>query len=221
MTSCTGNACIQDGINSDKTIILYVVANNNLNPSAKHLLDNLEKYIKENYASLKSVNLIVLYNSPKGSILLVNKNKYLERVKSYGTINSLSKENMTAVLKDIGKMFPARENGVIFWSHGTGWLTAGNTRSFGDDGGEAIEITDMAESLAAKYDYVIFDACYMGSIEVATAFRNKCSYFLASPDAIPIDGIIDTTTISILVQDNPLKERLINTCEAFSHKMDR
>ena len=221
MTSCTGNACIQDDINSDKTIILYVVANNNLNPSAKRLLDNLEKYIKENYASLKSVNLIVLYNSPKGSILLVNKNKYLERVKSYGTINSLSKENMTAVLKDIDKMFPARENGVIFWSHGTGWLTAGNTRSFGDDGGEAIEITDMAESLAAKYDYVIFDACYMGSIEVATAFRNKCSYFLASPDAIPIDGIIDTTTISILVQDNPLKERLINTCEAFSHKMDR
>lgn len=73
MTSCTGNACIQDGINSDKTIILYVVANNNLNPSAKHLLDNLEKYIKENNASLKSVNLIVLYNSPKGSILLVNK----------------------------------------------------------------------------------------------------------------------------------------------------
>lgn len=140
MTSCTGNACIQDDINSDKTIILYVVANNNLNPSAKRLLDNLEKYIKENYASLKSVNLIVLYNSPKGSILLVNKNKYLERVKSYGTINSLSKENMTAVLKDIGKMFPARENGVIFWSHGTGWLTAGNTRSFGDDGGEAIEM---------------------------------------------------------------------------------
>lgn len=101
MISCTGNACIQDGINSDKTIILYVVANNNLNPSAKHLLDNLEKYIKENYASLKSVNLIVLYNSPKGSILLVNKNKYLERVKSYGTINSLSKENMTTVLKDM------------------------------------------------------------------------------------------------------------------------
>lgn len=25
MISCTGNACIQDGINRDKTIILYVV----------------------------------------------------------------------------------------------------------------------------------------------------------------------------------------------------
>lgn len=151
----------------------------------------------------------------------MNKNDHFETVNNYGRVNSLSKDTMTAVLKDIENMFPAKECGIIFWSHGTGWLTAGNTRSFGDDGGEAIEICDMAEALVVNYDYLIFDACYMGSIEVATTFKDKCSYFIASPYAIPTDGIIDTTALSFLSKDSPIKKRVTNICEAFSHKTNQ
>lgn len=148
-TSCTGNAtiCNVDNTKRKKTIILYVIANNNLATHAKHLVNNLEKYLFNNSASLDSLNLLVFYNSPTESILLVNKNDHFETVNNYGRANSLSKDTMTAVLKDIENMFPTKECGIIFWSHGTGWLTAGNTRSFGDDGGEAIEICDMAEAL--------------------------------------------------------------------------
>jgi len=74
---------------------------------------------------------------------------------------------MKQVLNDIIQMYPAQEYGLILWSHGTSWLPAGSSlRSFGEDSGEQMNIPDLAENLPIKFDFILFDACLMVSVEV-------------------------------------------------------
>ncbi len=52
-----------------------------------------------------------------------------------------------------------------------------------------MEITDMAEAFPFKMDYMIFDACYMGGVEVAYQLRNSTDYLIASQTEILGDGM--------------------------------
>lgn len=199
----------------DRTIILYLIANNNLESQGKILINEIEDFIiKEDNDSF---NLVIIYRDRESIKLLSNGNQRLMLRKEYGNMNSLSKNQMTEIISDICKTFPAKEIGIAFWSHGTGWLPTGNnaTRSFGDDYGESIDIYDLADSLSIKFDYIIFDACYMGGIEVASELLNSSKYYIASPTAVPTMGIIDTTSISILMQDCSLPDRLVRLCKHF------
>ena len=201
----------------DTTLILYIIANNNLEQHAECLLKEIEDII--GMKDDDSINLVVLYRARGKTLLLSNENQHLLQRKDYGDINSLSRIKMHDIIADIYKSFPSKEIGIVFWSHGTGWLSTGNneTRSFGDDKGESIDICDLATSLSIKFDYLIFDACYMGGIEVATELQNNCKYFIASPSTVPPLGIIDAKSISILIQNYSLQERLMDLCD-YSHK---
>lgn len=204
----------------DKTVVLYVIANNNLEQQGKNLINEIETFIET--TNNDSFNLVVLFKDRRQTILLSNENHQLLKRKEYGDINCLSKETMSNIISDIYQTFPAKELGIVFWSHGTGWLPTGNntTRSFGDDNGESIDIYDLADSIGGKFDYIIFDACYMGGVEVATEFQSKCRYFLASPSTVPTIGIIDATSIRFLIKDCSLPERLTNLCKYFHETKD-
>lgn len=192
-----------------QTLILYVVANNNLVSQGEILMAELAKGEIPD-----SCNLVVFYRGRERARLYSIDNHLLSVKKEYGNINCVSKAQISVIMRDIKKNYPAKEYGLVLWSHGTGWLPTGNdtTRSFGDDGGEAIDITDLAESLNVKLDYLIFDACYMGTIEVATEFQDICKYLVASPSAIPSEGIINSEALSLLVKKRPLLERLKELC---------
>ena len=64
--------------------------------------------------------------------------------------------------------YPADSYGVVFWSHGDGWLPYNNpsTRWWGQDTGNGdnrMNIPDLNEALsvAPHFDFILFDACYM------------------------------------------------------------
>ena len=204
----------------NQTIILYVIANNNLEPQGNILFNEIESFIKKE--DNNSFNLVLIYRDRESIKLFSNENHQLLLRKEYGDVNSLSKKKMSYIISDICTTFPAKEIGIAFWSHGTGWLPTGNnkTRSFGDDNGESIDIYDLSESISIKFDYIIFDACYMGGIEVATELQNTCKYFIASPTTVPTIGIIDTISLSILMQDCSLPERLVTLCKYFYEAKD-
>ena len=216
-------SCKQETLPSEikeQTIILYIIANNNLESQGKFLFNEIEGFLKTEYS--ESINLVVIYRNRKTTKLFSNENRQLMLRKEYGSINSLSKKHLSNILSDICKTFPAKEIGIAFWSHGTGWLPSGNnvTRSFGDDNGESIDVYDLAESLNITFDFIIFDACYMGGIEVATELQKHSKYFIASPTTVPTMGIIDATSIGILIQDCPLSERLVALCKNFYETKD-
>ena len=64
------------------------------------------------------------------------------------------------------------------------------------------DIREIADLLPFKLDYIIFDACFMGGVEVACEFRDKCNFVVASQTEILSDGMDYTTMISDLLEGN-------------------
>ena len=116
-----------------------------------------------------------------------------EIVKEYDTQYSVDKKVMTQVLKDMVALSPTDKIGLVFGSHGSSWLNTIYTRAFGQDGSgdNTMFIPDMVESISAvnkTFEFILFDACYMGTAEVAYAFRNVCNYQLSSVMDVPAYG---------------------------------
>lgn len=61
-----------------------------------------------------------------------------------------------------------------------------------------MDITDLAEAMPMKMDYIIFDACFMGGVEVAYEFIDKCDKMVFSQTEILADGMDYRTMLSYL-----------------------
>lgn len=58
----------------------------------------------------------------------------------------------------------------------------------------------------------------MSCIEVVAEFKDKCQYIIASPEEVPSNGIIDTKSMSFLMSDSSLSNRLLFLCNNFKFK---
>ncbi len=131
------------------------------------------------------------------------------------------------VLNYVKENFPAASYGMVFSSHGTGWLPIGYYdkgsseefdvwsasrphRSIGVDaiGHSSVEMSveAMAEAVPIHLDYLLFDACMMACVEVAYAFRDKVSVMGFSPSEVLSEGFDYTKMASLLIgeQCNPV-----------------
>ncbi len=116
--------------------------------------------------------------------------------------------------------------GIVFSSHGTGWFPPelnmqrpmaqgvvepytiehdlrkpadGLTRAFGDDHGQGMSISDLVEGISPiHFDYVLFDACFMSSVEVLYEMRNSADYIIASPAEILRSGFPFKDVVPVL-----------------------
>ena len=127
-----------------------------------------------------------------------------------------NKETMAEVFNWVREAFPAAGYGAVMSSHATGWLPedyysnpkryegrdrgssvswSPRLRSFGQEYYSAgnktqeMELKDLAAAIPYKLDYILFDACLMGTVEVAWELRNVCSYVAFSPCEIPAAGL--------------------------------
>lgn len=126
----------------------------------------------------------------------------LETAAEYDEENSASPEVFGQVLADVVRKYPSDSYGLIFASHGSGWLPVGTlsnpTRSIGADrnpgavGGVAeMEIADFAAAIPDRQlDFIVFEACLMSGVEVAYALRNKTDYILASSAELLVPGYV-------------------------------
>lgn len=104
---------------------------------------------------------------------------------------STSKEVFQAVLQKMLDNSSGQRYGLIYWSHGSGWLPAFKghalmTRSLGEDNGVSMDVEDMADVIAnlKKADFIMMDACFMGGVETAYAMHEATDYLIASPTQI-------------------------------------
>lgn len=94
---------------------------------------------------------------------------------------------------------PAEHTLLSFWNHGDGWSAAPAPPSIAsdDESGSSLSVAagDLREGLAAHVaaegplDLVVFDACYMGSWEVAHSLRDQADVMLASEAWVGDEGI--------------------------------
>lgn len=111
--------------------------------------------------------------------------------------------NAEMVFEWVNKNYPARSFNVVMWSHGSGWVSGKKSpcqRSIGIDNGNndfsnstsaAIDIDELAVLLQkqpVKPSMLLFDACFMQTLETAYALRGSAEWIVASPAEIPAKG---------------------------------
>ncbi|WP_462342541.1 clostripain-related cysteine peptidase [Phocaeicola plebeius] len=116
---------------------------------------------------------------------------------------------MEEVFTDMQTVAPSDSYGLIFGSHATGWIkgTSFQARAFGDDNGYNIDIPDLADVLKRsfpekKLDFVLFDACMMGTAEVGYELKEVTSHCIASVMETPIYGFPYDQILPYLYSEN-------------------
>ena len=174
----------------DKTVLIYMVGNNNLSSYASSNLRDLKKGFVPS-----DDNLLVYYHTTSQSPVMLQLRTdesgavVQDTVYRFPVRNSSTAESLKSALQVTHTMFPANEYGLFLWSHGTGWLPQGQySKSFGEESGYEIEITDLVKAFPYKFSFVVFDACLMGCVEVAYQMRDSVDYVIASPAEILSNG---------------------------------
>jgi hypothetical protein len=172
-----------------RTVIVYMIADNNLDNFAVNDINEME----QGWNSKLNGNLIVYVDRAQGAGVAhpvvykithdTTSNVVSPVVNVYAEQNSADASIMHQILSDIITDCPAENYGLILWSHGTGWLPAGATtdnqskqieqRSFGRDNDSEMNIFELKVALPRHFDFIIFDACYMGTIEVIYELEAK------------------------------------------------
>ena len=113
--------------------------------------------------------------------------------------------NMRKVFDYVYEKYPAESMNLVMWSHGSGWVSGEKLnspimRSIGVDNEnntysntattviEIEELADFIKSLPIEVELLMFDACFMQTVETAYALRDAVDWILASPAEIPGNG---------------------------------
>ncbi|MDR1170137.1 MAG: hypothetical protein LBK97_04805 [Prevotellaceae bacterium] len=179
-------------VRAERTVIAYMAADNDMSDVVPVDLEEMKRAYRET-----GVNLLVLMDMANETpyLLKITENGE-QRIKTYQEFNSADPANMNKLLGEITEMYSAKSYGLILWSHGTSWLPTGMPlKSFAVDGNRQMNISDLAAALPVKFDFILFDACLMGAVEVAYELRNSADFIIASPTEIidmgfPYDEIV-------------------------------
>ena len=209
----------------DRTVLVYLASDNNLYRFALQNLNDMKSAMKG-----LDGNLLVYIDELNGTSRLSKiESDGTERViETYGKENSASAAVLRRVVDRALTLYPAESYGLILWSHGMGWIPAGIeeagassglffprdseaypvTKHFGADteNGSSVhmEISDLAAALPddLTFDFILFDACFMGGVEVLYEMRHAAHYLIASPAEILGSGFPYDRIIPLIFSEN-------------------
>jgi hypothetical protein len=180
-----------------RTVIAYIAADNDLSYDAYVSLQQMKQGFLET-----GVNLIVFIDRANENPQLLEIHQGKETlVKSYPTMNTADPAILKKVLQDAIDLYPAQEYGLILWSHGSSWMPKESMlRSFGNDNGSRMNIPDLSANLPVKFNFILFDACLMGSVEVAYELKDNTDFIIASSTETIYEGFPYSEVIPELLQ---------------------
>lgn len=192
-----------------RTVLVYIAADNSLTSFAA---DDIAEMVS-GFAAVDADknNLLVYVNtqSAKPFLYQITKDSKGAVVKKvlyeYEEQNSVYPTVMAEVYNRAFSAFPAKSYGLVLWSHGDGWLPSpsnisaskASTRWFGQDGTSYMDISSLNTALnsAPHFDFILFDACFMQSVEVAYELKDRADYFIGAPNEIPGPGAYYTELV--------------------------
>jgi hypothetical protein len=215
-------SCEKDGLPDDaipvsdrRTVLVYLGTDNNFRAEAAEKIEQL----KSNWDATTDGNLLVYSDTGDSPVLAhiyrhPQKGNVADTITVYPNENSASPQTLTRVLNDVKSYRPAQSYGLVVLSHATGWLPAEMSKPtpalrsiIWDTGTEEtdnyMELTAFAEAIPYKLDFIIFDACFMGSVEVCYELKDKADYIVASPAEVVSPGFMYSTMAQHLFQPQP------------------
>lgn len=188
----------------DRTVLVYMAAENSLSYGSFHQQDIDEMLLAVGDMPKNSRLLVYLDDTDYPRILSIEqkggKAVSTELHKYTAEQNSGDTETLRLVMEWVSEHSPSSSYGLIFWSHGDAWLPAkapiqrsiciDNERNSYSNSGTKMDLDEVADVLSAfpRFEFIMFDACFMQAVEVAYELRNVARYILASPAEIPNPG---------------------------------
>ena len=130
---------------------------------------------------------------------------------------------MKNVLQKVMEEMPADSYGLVLSSHGSGWIPSSIFDKHVIHPAPGLSDRTVLNTWKFllwhrrlkdwKFEYLLFDACFMSSIEALYDLRNVTDYLMASPTEVLADGFPYKEIVSQL-----FKKDLKGACESFMNK---
>ena len=200
-----------------RTVLVYLAADNNLSSFA---LQDLAE-MKEGMAQVADGTLHLLVYIDTGSsprlVELKKQNGQVveDVVRTYDDRNSVGVDETREVFDAVftNPDFQAESYGLIYWSHADGWIPFGqtSTRWVGQDktdGDHRMNLSELVTVLQSvpHLDFLMFDACFMSSVEVAYELRGFTDYYIGSPTENPGPGAPYERLVPLMAADQAAVE---------------
>lgn len=208
LTSCSNNDEPRPvEINNEKTVLMYLPWSSNLTGYFYQNIKDMEACI-EDMGGLADERVLVFISttSTEASLFEIKyENGECHRIdlKSYSDLPFTTESGIRLILDDVISFAPAKRYSMIIGCHGMGWLPVNPGRAMRSQekfhceypdvpltryfGGTTPQYqTDISTLSAAiedtglKMEYILFDDCYMSSIEVAYELKDVADYMIAS-----------------------------------------
>lgn len=200
-TKCAAGVCAGDpAVTADWTLMVYMIANNNLSRAGWADLNEMETV-----GTTNAVNVVAEVKfSPDYSYDLdpkvidgrvfrmeVDKDSDFDNVTSLQNsenstmINMSDPANVAEFIQWGAKVHPAKHYALVMWNHGAGYKEAFV------DGSTLLSLKEVVDGIRISQvhlDLVGFDACLMGMHEVAYSMRGLSKYLVASEEVEPGAG---------------------------------
>ena len=200
---------------TDQTLLMYLPWATDLSPFFETNISDMEKAIRQGILKQERV-LVFLSTSPREATLfeLVSEDGKSRRntLKKYTNPPFTTAEGITSILNDAKYFAPANRYAMAIGCHGMGWIPVTDrsaraalllrspkdqsipvTRFFGGLTPDyQTDITTLAEGISnagIKMEYILFDDCYMSSVEVAYDLRKVTNYLIGCASEIMAYGM--------------------------------
>lgn len=210
LSACKEDEPVPDTPVSKRTVMVWLAGDNNLYSEVPHKLSALAEGFRN--AAVSDCRLLVYAdrrgNYPQLIEIMPDGNQTV--IETYPAHNSASPETFGRFIRYMMTSAPAERYGLIVFSHATGWLPHGAlenptleektlSRTVFDDNGEQMTLAELADALPneVRFDYIVFENCFMGGAEVAYALRDKADKLLVSSAEILSPGFEEIYSSSL------------------------
>ncbi len=206
-TACHDDSAPETHV-SRQTVMIFMPWCSNMVGFFEDNLRDLEKAVGEGVLTDERVVVCIAPNPQKVMYIELREEKGKSVRDTLQTITNPDYTlpgNITTMLRDLTQYAPARRYSLIIGGHGMAWLPVGSTprsmlmhraqyskkpqtRWFGGLVPEyQIEISTLVQAINSTglhFDYILFDDCYMSSVEAIYDLRGVTDYVVACPTEV-------------------------------------
>ena len=194
------------------TVLVYLHADHNLDPSSVVNMVEMRKI-----GSSNTFNVVVQWD--RFAVTGVVRQGSFEVVQRMPELDSDDPKVLAEFISWGIQKYPAQRYSLIMWDHGGQW-----DGGFGGDEsseGQGMSVVDMRRSIQAgmaqsqlkKLEFLSFDTCPMGGLELLASFADLASVHIANPELDYGDGWDYTATLGYLKSNLGVPSTLFATRE--------